>query len=94
LELFRTDDVACRQYALENSGATPARVSDANAAQSVVAGNPIGDQSSFALQRRYDEGYTQCMYARGHRVPVPGGMVSPPAAPQPSYAPPPSYIVR
>ena len=27
--------------------------------------------SSYQLQRRYDNAYMQCMYAQGHRIPVP-----------------------
>lgn len=121
---FRVDDAGCRQYALENSGATPAQVQEASGVRSAVlgaaigaaagaaiggtgrdagvgagvgllagtlAGTAAGNQSAYMLQRRYDDSYTQCMYAKGHRVAVPGGMVySPtPAAPQPFYAPPP-----
>ena len=58
-----------------------------------LSGAAAGDQSGYAVQQRYDNGYTQCMYAKGHRVAVPGGMTySSPAqapAPQPYYAPPP-----
>jgi hypothetical protein len=122
-DLFRTDDAACRHYALENSGATPAQVQEASGVKSAVVGTAIGaaagaaiggtgrdagvgagigllagamagtaagNQSGYMLQRRYDDSYTQCMYAKGHRVAVPGGMIySPPAVPQPQYAPPP-----
>lgn len=122
---FRADDAACRQYALENSGATPAQVQEASGVKSAVVGIAIGaaagaaiggtgrdaaagagvgllvgalagtaadDQSGYMLQRRYDDGYTQCMYAKGHRVAVPGGMLhSAPPAPPPYYAPAPYY---
>lgn len=123
---FRADDAACRQYALENSGATPQQIQEASGIKSAVVGTAIGaaagaalggtgrdaaagagvgllmgsvagaaagEQSGYMMQRRYDDGYTQCMYAKGHRVAVPGGMVytppPAPAAPQPYYAPPP-----
>lgn len=67
-----------------------------------LAGAAAGDQSGYIVQRRYDNGYVQCMYAKGHRVPVPGGMaqsrqVQAPAQPapqQPYYtdqAPAPTY---
>jgi Glycine-zipper domain len=57
-----------------------------------AGGAAAGDQSGYILQRRYDDGYTQCMYAKGHRVAVPGGMTyERPAAPQPGYAPQPYY---
>jgi outer membrane lipoprotein SlyB len=122
---FRADDAACRQYALENSGATPAQVQEASGVKSAVVGTAIGaaagaaiggtgrdaaagagvgllvgalagaaagDQSGYAMQRRYDDGYTQCMYARGHRVAVPGGMTyERPVAPLSNHAPPPYY---
>ncbi len=39
-----------------------------------LAGASAGDQSAYTVQRRYDNGYVQCMYAKGHRVPVPAGM--------------------
>lgn len=73
-----------------------------NTAQSAAAGAGIGlimgaiagagaaSQSGYGVQRRYDNGYTQCMYAKGHRVAVPGGMArapqSAPARPQPAQA--------
>lgn len=41
-------------------------------------------------QGRYDVAYVQCMYASGHRVPVPGGMVVQPDHPASSGSPPPS----
>jgi hypothetical protein len=56
-----------------------------------VSGAAAGDQSGYSAQRRYDNGYTQCMYAKGHRVAVPGGAnYSRPAQAQaaPYYAPP------
>ncbi len=62
-----------------------------------LAGAAAGDQSGYVAQRRYDNGYTQCMYAKGHRVPVPAGMArqaQAPAqpAPQPYYTQPaPAY---
>ena len=60
-----------------------------------LAGAAAGDQSGYAVQRRYDNGYTQCMYAKGHRVPVPAGMArqaQAQPAPQPYYSQPaPAY---
>jgi hypothetical protein len=56
-----------------------------------VSGAAAGDQSGRLSQRQYDNGYTQCMYAKGHRVAVPGGAAySRPAQAQaaPYYAPP------
>ena len=37
-----------------------------------MAGMGAGESSGFNLQQRYDFGYLQCMYAKGHRVPVSG----------------------
>lgn len=61
-----------------------------------LAGTAASDQSGYAVQRRYDNSYVQCMYAKGHRVPVPAGMAqsrqpqTQPAPQQPYYAPPPA----
>jgi hypothetical protein len=52
-----------------------------------AAGAGAGETSAYGLQRRYDYAYIQCMYAKGHKVPVSGRLTSAPAAP--SYAPPP-----
>lgn len=121
---FQVDDGACRQYALQASGATPSEVQENSAIKSSVIGTAIGaaagaaiggtgsaagvgagvgllmgamagaaagDQSGYNVQRRYDNGYTQCMYAKGHRVAVPGRVAQQRVAPQPQpyYAPPP-----
>jgi len=37
-----------------------------------MAGMGTGESSGYNLQQRYDFGYQQCMYAKGHRVPVSG----------------------
>lgn len=59
-----------------------------------LAGTGAAEQSGSTLQRRYDIAYTQCMYSKGHRVPVTGNFVSPSdrgpvAAPNPPPPPPP-----
>ena len=41
-----------------------------------LAGSSAGQQSGHSLQHRYDVGYTQCMYAKGHKVPVTGRYTS------------------
>lgn len=42
----------------------------------LAGGSLVGAEQSYvasgSLQQRYDHAYTQCMYARGHRVPVSG----------------------
>ncbi len=47
-----------------------------------LAGANTARASGSVSQQRYDMGYTQCMYAKGHRVPVSG---------QVQYSPAPSY---
>lgn len=53
-----------------------------------LAGSGAANASSYTLQRRYDAGYTQCMYAKGHRVPVSGRFASANERPR-NYTPPP-----
>jgi hypothetical protein len=69
-----------------------------------ISGAAAGDASGYNVQRRYDNGYTQCMYAKGHKVAVPGRLAARPAgtapAPQPApvaqptFAPPPPAGVQ
>lgn len=54
-----------------------------------VAGASAADSSSYGSQRRYDYAFIQCMYAKGHRVPVYGQMATTPIPPPPSGNPPP-----
>jgi hypothetical protein len=52
-------------------------------------------ESALIIQDRYDVAYIQCMYAKGHQVPVPAGMASggyaapPPPGPTAAAPPPP-----
>ena len=75
------------------------------AAVGLLAGSAVGagqaNMSSYEVQRRYDNAYIQCMYAKGHQVPVSGRIVtqqrpapSPPPAPAayPPPPPPPGYM--
>jgi hypothetical protein len=66
-----------------------------------AAGSDSSRYSSYGAQRQYDHAYIQCMYATGHKVPVPGGMIapaavdskaatSPPPPPAPTTPPPPA----
>jgi hypothetical protein len=41
-----------------------------------LAGSSAGHTSGYSLQQRYDAGYIQCMYAKGHKVPVTGRYTS------------------
>ena len=53
-----------------------------------VAGAGAGNSSGRTLQQRYDVGYTQCMYAKGHKIPT-AGRYENTRRPVSSYAPPP-----
>jgi hypothetical protein len=68
---------------------------DAECRQYATARLPSGDRpiaESYDVQRRYDFAYLQCMYSKGHKVPVPadytGGAAKPPPAPPPAPSPP------
>lgn len=58
-----------------------------------AAGTGAAQASAVGVQRRYDHAYIQCMYAKGHRVPVPGQVSGPArsiyAEPTPSVVTPP-----
>jgi len=61
-----------------------------------MAGTSAGEASAYGGQRRYDNAFIQCMYAKGHRVPVSGQFTGSPPAQQHGYAlppPPPSASV-
>jgi hypothetical protein len=62
-----------------------------------LIGSSAGYASGYAVQHRYDMAYTQCMYAKGHRVPVSGRFASAQDRPAPRYGtpppPPPGYGV-
>lgn len=52
------------------------------AGMGLVAGSAMGAEQSrasgYGSQRQYDQAYVQCMYARGHKVPVQGVMTERP----------------
>ncbi len=58
-----------------------------------VAGSDAGYRSGYGSQRRYDNAYVQCMYAKGDKVPVTGNFqqapATAPAQPSSAYPPPP-----
>lgn len=73
----------------------------AGAGLGLLAGSAAGLASYGAtaaeLQDRYDAAYVQCMYAKGHQVPVPIGYTSAapqaaPPAPAAGYPPPPARL--
>src|SRR5262245_34219987 len=63
----------------------------------LLGGSVVGADTSYAsagsVQRRYDNAYVQCMYSKGHKVPVAGRFesrgVSQPVPPQAARTPPP-----
>ena len=62
-------------------------------------GSSTANASAYAAQRRYDMGYTQCMYAKGHKVPVSGRFAAANERPAPRRyytppPPPPNYMER
>jgi hypothetical protein len=59
-----------------------------------LAGNDYSAHASGSIQRRYDNAYIQCMYAKGHKVPVSGrfdyrAVSSTQSSPQAARQPPP-----
>mgnify|MGYP000866637421 CR=1 FL=1 len=62
-----------------------------------MAGASAAQNSAYGSQRRYDNAYVQCMYAKGENVPVPGAVarrrsytpVAPQRPPLDGYPPPP-----
>jgi hypothetical protein len=58
-----------------------------------AVGSENGQKSAHGTQRQYDHAYIQCMYAKGHRVPVPANMATraslPATAPAGNIPPPP-----
>ena len=65
-----------------------------------LVGTEAAGASGYAVQQRYDNAYVQCMYAKGHRVPVQGQFAgayrpgapaanTPPPPPPPGTPPPP-----
>jgi hypothetical protein len=59
----------------------------------VLGGTAVGASSATpaytSLQSRYDGAYMQCMYSKGHQIPVKRGSQPPSYASQPGVAPPP-----
>lgn len=45
-----------------------------------VAGAGAANSSTYGSQRYYDNVYVQCMYAKGHKVPVSGSLMQAPAS--------------
>ncbi len=89
---FRAEEQECRQYAQAQlnggSGGT-------------LSGAGPSDPSGRTLQQRYDFAYQQCMYAKGHKIPMAreqaerysprSGSTPPPPAGKPPAGTPPDY---
>ena len=60
-------------------------------AAGALAGTDASARSGYSLQQRYDIGYQQCMYAKGHQIPMAASRYTPrrPAAASRTAAPPP-----
>lgn len=67
-------------------------------ATGALAGTGAAQASGRTLQQRYDIGYQQCMYAKGHQIPMAttsrftphrGHQAAPPPPPPPAGTPPP-----
>lgn len=68
-----------------------------------LAGTGTAQASGYQMQQRYDMAYGQCMYAKGHKIPVSGSFTGAvpanasrrqaayPPPPPPRYPPPPGY---
>lgn len=54
-----------------------------------VAGAGAAQSTGYGTQRHYDNAYVQCMYSKGHRVPVSGQLHAAPASPYAPAPPPP-----
>lgn len=61
----------------------------AGLATGALVGTGAANASSYELQRRYDGAYLQCMYAKGHKIPVYGNYTSQSYGYGGNYAPPP-----
>jgi hypothetical protein len=55
-----------------------------------AAGSGAYGTSAWQVQERYDAAYVQCMYAKGHQVPVPASVAAQQSAPAWAAAPPPA----
>ncbi len=75
--------------AAANGGSGAAVGAGVGLAAGALAGAGSAESSAYGSQRRYDFAYIQCMYAKGHKVPVSGNFASSNAAPNSASAPPP-----
>jgi hypothetical protein len=84
--------------AIGGSGHAAAAGAGIGAAGGALAGTGTAAQSAYSVQGRYDIAFQQCMYAKGHQIPMAGGyrgqlgrsyrQATPPPPPPPSAKPP------
>jgi hypothetical protein len=82
--------------AIGAAAGSPATGAAVGAGVGVLGGTAVGAGNAYgagvSVQRRYDNAYVQCMYAKGNQVPVPRGSqpayTSAPAPPPPPPPPP------
>ncbi len=85
--------------AAADGGSGAAVGAGAGLAMGGLVGTGAAESSGYGAQRRYDNAYIQCMYAKGHRVPVTGRFTSytqgtaPAARPATPPPPPPGATV-
>jgi OmpA family protein len=77
--------------AIGAAAGSPATGAAVGAASGLLGGTVIGagqgEAAGATVQGRFDAAYIQCMYAKGHQVPLPRGARPYAAAPAPGYAP-------
>ena len=90
LEQFSKDNVTCQQFATLQVSGSPNQSDLSNAS----AKTATSSASAYDAQLRYDIGYIQCMYIKGHQVPVNGQLtgvtpaqITSPYPPSPSPMP-------
>jgi Glycine-zipper domain len=83
--------------ALGAAAGNPGLGAAAGAGVGLLGGTAVGggyaDQNVQSVQKRYDAGYMQCMYAKGNQIPVRGSVQAPPTRiSTPPPPPPPSMM--
>jgi len=88
--------------AIGAAAGSPAMGAAVGAGAGALGGTAVGADNAYgarvSVQRRYDNAYVQCMYAKGNQVPVPRGSqpgytsspAPPPPPPPPGVPPPPA----
>ena len=88
LEQFSKDNVTCQQFATFQVSGTQNQADINNASANAATSSTL-----YEAQLRYDMTYIQCMYVKGHQVPVFGQFTGlTPAQATSTYPPMPSLI--